>query len=185
MSSPAIDAGRPVHAADYPALLDLLGRSGVDVVSMVTGDSMGVTLPAGSRIRIRAINRDGLREGQVVTFATPAGLVTHRIVRRGHSRTARGFVLTRGDARILCDPPLHLDAIAGVATEYWDGVRWTPIPPAPAVAGRYRAIAALARIAPAIALEVNAGAALAINVAFFKAAQFGAAALGAVGHRPK
>src|SRR5260370_1181305 len=79
----------------------LLGRSGKIIESEISGSSMGSTLPAGRRIRIRPLLPDEYRPGQVVAFVSGNTILAHRIIFR-----SRQGALTRGDNRSLCDFPV-------------------------------------------------------------------------------
>jgi signal peptidase I len=74
--------------------------------SVVQGISMGRTLAPGSTIRIELAERPTYRVGDVVAFLAGRRLIVHRLVYRGNSRMARGFLLTRGDANLIPDAPV-------------------------------------------------------------------------------
>jgi hypothetical protein len=111
------------HTGDLLLALGmLLGRSGRIIESQISGTSMGSTLPAGSRIRIRRLRSETYGPGQVVAFVSGNAIFAHRIV-----FSCRHGVLTRGDNRSWCDFPLPSHAILGLVTEsYRDGV-WRPL----------------------------------------------------------
>jgi hypothetical protein len=105
------------------ALGVLLGHSRRTIESQISGTSMGSTLPAGSRIRIRLLPSESYRPGQVVAFVSGNAIFAHRIV-----FSCRQGVLTRGDNRPWCDFPLPWHAILGLVTESdRDGI-WRPLP---------------------------------------------------------
>lgn len=104
----------------------LLQRSGRTIESFVQGDSMGSTLPDGSRIRISRAEPSALRNGDIVACITDGFLSAHRLVYgAGEPAAARGFLITQGDAWILCDPPRHVSTLLGVVEECFIGGRWT------------------------------------------------------------
>lgn len=106
-------------------------RSTMDIVeSRISGHSMRSTLPAGSRIRIQCGNLDGAMSGTVVAFLGGSTLIAHRVVSRGRGPRARDFLLTRGDATIICDAPVQADRVLGVVTHVAIGDQWRPLPPA-------------------------------------------------------
>jgi hypothetical protein len=105
------------------ALGTLLGRSGKVIESQVIGNSMGSSLPSGSRIRIRRLAMEDYSAGQVVAFVAGGKLYGHRIV----YRSSHGF-LTRGDNHAWCDLPVHASSILGVIEEIVVDEKNTPIP---------------------------------------------------------
>jgi hypothetical protein len=94
------------------------------VHSTVQGSSMGTTLPAGSRIRIRSGHEGRWRDGEVIAFLAGSRVMAHRIVATGSSAASKDFLMTLGDNNWLCDPPVHRSAVIGhVETVTSDG-RW-------------------------------------------------------------
>lgn len=104
------------------AFAALLGRSGRIIESEISGTSMGNTLPAGCRIRIRLLRLGEYRPGQVVAFVSGDAIFAHRII----SCSGQG-ALTRGDSRSWCDLPLPWRAILGLVTERQVGGVWRPL----------------------------------------------------------
>lgn len=102
------------------AVVDLLRRAGAEVESTILGDSMGPTLPAGTRVRIRC-GTPPAEPGTIVAFFAGSRLVAHRVVRR--DRRGR-HVIPRGDARRLCDPPIPTASLVGAVIAWWDGTAW-------------------------------------------------------------
>ncbi|MGE0355026.1 MAG: S24/S26 family peptidase [Gemmatimonadales bacterium] len=112
---------RFVSPADVRTLASLLKRSGVELESMVRGPSMGTTLPHDSHILIRCAETTG-RPGEVIAFVAGAGLIAHRVVTRWS-----GHLITRGDAAVVCDPPVPLDAVLGPVTAWRTDGAWRPV----------------------------------------------------------
>jgi hypothetical protein len=104
------------------ALGALLGRSGKIIESEISGTSMGSTLPAGCRIRIRPLSLEQYRAGQVVAFVSGNAIFAHRIIFYN-----RQGALTRGDNHSLCDLPVPSRAILGVVTECLRDGKWCPL----------------------------------------------------------
>jgi hypothetical protein len=104
------------------ALGALLGRSGKIIEREISGTSMGSTLPAGSRIRIRLLPVEEYRPGQVVAFVSGNAIYAHRII-----FCNRQGALTRGDNHSLCDLPVPSRAILGVVTECRRDGKWCPL----------------------------------------------------------
>jgi len=76
---------------------------------VITGGSMGRTIPRGSVIYGEVVPTTQLRVGDVITYtpprgAGPRGLVTHRIARIGRDRDGRPVYRTRGDGNRSVDP---------------------------------------------------------------------------------
>jgi hypothetical protein len=133
------------------AIRRLWARPDSVISSTVTGSSMGVTIPEGAQIRIRPLrNPDELRKGGVIAFVEQNKVFAHRIVRRG-----RCGVLTRGDARTMCDRPIPPEAVIGEVTDYCKNGEWMPVSCKPAVIPRSRWKAAVATFLPSILLDIN------------------------------
>lgn len=128
-SPPAERSAPTVVDADDVVKLALRFREAVGTVeSFVTGHSMHSTLPAGSRIRIRCGDPGAVRRGAVVAFVGGSSLMAHRVVGRGRGTRSRQFLLTRGDATIICDAPIHTDDVLGVVTHVATGDQWQSLP---------------------------------------------------------
>lgn len=82
------------------------------------GASMEDAIPRGSRIRIRFSQR-AHRVGDIVAFMTGERIVVHRIV---HCTDRQ--LLTRGDAMLLPDPPIHSSTVLGEVNEVDSGTGW-------------------------------------------------------------
>ena len=149
------DSTRPTTPTQLFALASLLGRSEHDVEVEVRIDTMTPTFLPGDRARVRT-GRNGPRsEGSVVAFVDGAGVVPHRIVRRGVGPFARRYVVTRGDGCLLCDPPLALESVVGTVVAREDGGTWLPVPAPPERTGLRRFLHAVAAIPVVVALEVH------------------------------
>jgi hypothetical protein len=152
--------------APEAALARLAGwvaRSGAPLESTIAGPSMLPTLPPGAQVRIEAAPWG---PGDVIAFAAGRGLVAHRVVGQGRGARARAWVVTRGDARVLCDPPGRVAHVAGrvAAWRAPGSAAWEPVPPAPARTGvRGWAARTFARVLLA-ALEWHVWAARAVYV---------------------
>lgn len=118
---------RVVDPSEIRAVASLLKRSNEVIESRIVGASMGATMPAGTRIRIRCGDVSEWSIGAVVVFFTGRTLVGHRVVARGTGR-AKDYWVTRGDGTLLCDAPVHRDAILGVMTEWASEADWHPVP---------------------------------------------------------
>lgn len=144
--------------SEVSVLTDLLRRAGAVVECDVTGGSMAAAIPDGSTVRIRWKDADAASPGSVVALLSgSASLTVHRLVYRARSRRASGWVLTRGDANVFCDPPVGPSGLVGVV----DGVRvatestWRT-PPAFAARGGLRgAVCDAAAGAMRLALEIH------------------------------
>lgn len=88
----------PVLSVAALAVVALLWGQGYRVYAVRTG-SMAPTYPTGSVVIDAPVAGQTLAVGDVVTFRTAGGLVTHRL----HSRTPAGW-LTKGDANRTPDP---------------------------------------------------------------------------------
>ena len=81
------------------------------VESTVKGVSMGSGLPPESRIRIDMSHHQRFEIGAVVAFVGGNQVIVHRVVHNG-----RDHLLTRGDARLVPDPPVRQDQVLGPVT---------------------------------------------------------------------
>jgi hypothetical protein len=113
------------------ATLELLRRSGGEIESTVRGDSMGQTLPAGTRIRIACGPCADLADGAAIAVVAGDMMIGHRLVGRCRDRRGREALLIRGDATIVCDPPIAPALIVGQIMFREVGSDWQPVPPAP------------------------------------------------------
>ncbi len=132
------------------ALGTLLTRSGKIIESEVRGSSMGSAIPTGSRIRICPLAGSEYSVGQVVAFVAGNKLFAHRIV---HC-SSRG-VLTRGDAGILCDPPIPRESIVGAVTECFQDGEWRALKGRQPLALEKQRKADLAALLPRICMAIN------------------------------
>jgi signal peptidase len=73
---------------------------------VITGDSMGETIPRGSIVYARAVPVEDLHTGDVITYTPPGARrkVTHRIVWAGRGTDGVRAFQTRGDANAARDP---------------------------------------------------------------------------------
>ena len=152
---------RPATAHDVH-LVRMLLQTGKHVESVVSTASMGRALPIGSRIRIRRCGERSPSDGQIVAFLGGDRIVVHRVVYAGRRGAARGFLITRGDADWLCDPPVHMELVAGCVDEMSSDEQWRRVGPAQ-TPQRRRVLASLARALLAVALEVSPRAAAALG----------------------
>jgi hypothetical protein len=125
------------------------------------GTSMGQTIPAGARIRVRCGTEGACRVGDVVVFMDGAELISHRVVYRGHSRSARAFVVTRGDGLVMPDRPVSMTSIVGRVTAVHRQEGWEIIEPSESASGGgfRRGVRAVALAAVIVTLELNVPAA--------------------------
>jgi len=53
------------------------------------------------------------RAGEIIVFLGPETIIAHRLLRLHHP-AAPGKLMTKGDGRLILDPPLEPDAVVGV-----------------------------------------------------------------------
>ncbi len=136
-------------------LTELLRRSGRTVECAIEGDSMGSAIPDGATVRIRCDGGVGAADGTVVALLLGGALTVHRLVHRGRSSRARGWVVTEGDANLTCDAPVRESRIVGVVEAFRaSDEEWRPAarPARPATRG---AIAVAARSIVCLGLECH------------------------------
>ena len=157
----ALDArARPVPPPRTVA--PLLRAAGRKVESTVQGESMGATLAAGARILIRC--GAPVEPGMIVAFLAGESMVAHRLMHVVAARSG-GFLVTQGDARTLCDPPIDAGAVVGVVTAWrmTDEEPWRPTRDAPRRAPVAHATSAIVRALVRAALALDIRAALAVT----------------------
>jgi hypothetical protein len=116
-----IGEGRPavdlVEGETLAAVASLWRKTGRELRARFGGSSMEPALPPGTEVVLRC-GETGAR-GDVVAFLADGRLVVHRVV----ARAADGsWTLTRGDARVLPDPPiLDPEAVVGRVAGMWRG----------------------------------------------------------------
>jgi hypothetical protein len=116
------------HGLEDLARFRALSRKGGGIVhSTIHGSSMGSSLPAGSRIRIRSGSDDGWKAGDVIAFLAGSRVMAHRIAVCGRSAKANGFFITQGDNNWLCDPPVHRSAVIGSVEIAAGEGEWRPV----------------------------------------------------------
>jgi len=133
-----------------------LFRSGAlgEVISEVSGMSMGRAIPHGARIRI-APSAVPCRRGTVIAFVAAGRTVVHRI--RWQRRWGRGrhFVITQGDGMVLPDMPVERTAILGPVLAVDTGGEWRPVEAPPFRPRRERALSIVVFAAGAMLLEIH------------------------------
>jgi len=86
---------------------------GSELESVVRGGSMGSSLPAGARIRIVRNQTGRYAPGAIVAFLAGDALIAHRVVSNVVDRRGRTGVVTKGDAALICDPPIQSEIVIG------------------------------------------------------------------------
>ncbi len=124
----AVDALLQADPARITALLSRLRAPGRFVESTIQGMSMGRNLPPGSRIRIALVECERFTAGEVIAFLVGNRVVVHRVLFHPHNGSAAGFVLTRGDAPLVPDPPVPTCQILGPVTGVWVDGHWKDVP---------------------------------------------------------
>jgi hypothetical protein len=116
-----------IDQSELPGILAILKRTREGLVSTVHGGSMATTLPEGARVRLRFPDPSEIAEGQVVALAVNGRLIAHRVVHLGRSPQSKNYLVTCGDATLLCDVPVHIRSVVGIITERQIGEDWTPL----------------------------------------------------------
>lgn len=117
-----------------------------EVEAVVQGNSMGSSLPNGTRLRLSPVGKDAptVPLGSIVVHLAVNGrLVVHRVVAVGSSRRKVPFVITQGDSQVLCDMPVDVAELQGTVTAVCREGNWEP-PPLPAASSRALPARALA-----------------------------------------
>ena len=116
-----------------PALLRLLQRRSTEVECRIAGASMGRAIADGASVMVRLDGAAGARPGDVVAVLLGGdALSIHRLVHRGASPAARGYVITRGDGNLFCDAPQRAADCVGTVTAVraTRQAAWGPVPSA-------------------------------------------------------
>jgi hypothetical protein len=149
-ATPGLDPVRAVAAffREDPARI-LVVASGLRgphrrIESTVEGNSMGRTLPPGSRIRIELAERPSCERGDVVAFLARGKVVVHRVAHKGRRGAARGRLLTRGDAALIPDPAVDVGSVLGAVTVIDSDGGWMPPGDRPRRSLSARVVASLA-----------------------------------------
>lgn len=140
-------------------LASLLRGAGTELTSTVEGTSMGATIPHGAEIRIRC----GVeaRPGDVVGFLLEERLTAHRVMAVVRGLRRRRYLVTRGDAMTVCDPPIAVHDVLGAVTAVRVGDTWHDLaPPIPRRGWRGAAATTLDRgvaITASVSVRLAAG----------------------------
>ncbi len=116
---------RLANAREIIAIASLVGRHDRTIESTMVGQSMGQSLPAGSRVRIRLGAPAAV--GAVGVVAVDGILFAHRVVGQCRGRRGRSYVITRGDRTVLCDAPVQADCVIGIVEQCDAGSGWRPV----------------------------------------------------------
>jgi hypothetical protein len=108
------------------ALSSFLKDGTTEFGSSVRGRSMGKALPDGSRIHVRLVPQRDLRVGQVVAYVAADRMVVHRVVRLATWHEDQ-YLVTRGDATVVCDRPVLALSVVGVVTDHCTIDVWEPV----------------------------------------------------------
>ena len=92
--------------------------------STIRGNSMAPAIPAGSRLRVRALAGPICKPGDIAYYLSPSGFLVHRIVHQPRRRAAQAHLLTLGDNCLIPDPPVRMDRILGVVVAFHTGGEW-------------------------------------------------------------
>jgi hypothetical protein len=138
--------------------------------STVLGMSMGRTIPAGSRVRIELAPRPRLRPDEVVAFVAGPHVVVHRVVRLAR-RGTRGYLLTRGDAALVVDPPIDETRVLGRVITVHHQQAWVAPGPPPPVSASIRVVRGLVLQTTVALLRLHPRAAAAFVAALHRAAR--------------
>ena len=123
-------------SARLEAIAAIWKREARQLTARFGGSSMEPTIPSGAEVIFRC---GGIPEpGDITAFTDRGRIMVHRVVARS---PARDWLLTRGDASAIPDPPIREVAIIGTVLRVRLGDRWVEPPPAPASFQRRLALA--------------------------------------------
>jgi hypothetical protein len=110
----------------------MLRRAAAEVECIVQGSSMGTAIPDGASVRIRLDGGASAHpEAAVALLIGGDTFSVHRLIKRGRSPNARGFVITHGDGNIFCDAPHPEAELLGTVVAFRPAgqTEWGPVPP--------------------------------------------------------
>ena len=111
-------------------LASQLGEAQTDFESTIRGSSMAPAIPAGARLRVRLNGRESCQVGDVVFYLADGGVYTvHRVVYRARRASAKGHLLTEGDARFAPDPPVSPGQVLGTVVAMRVDGQWQALRP--------------------------------------------------------
>jgi hypothetical protein len=99
--------------------------------SVVSGSSMGRQLPDGAPIRIQLCRREAYEPGEIVAFLTDRHVAAHRVQTFHRRGRRRGILITRGDAHLAPDLPIHISSVLGRVVAVRTELGWSPPANAP------------------------------------------------------
>jgi hypothetical protein len=108
----------PLSPAELLAVADLWRRTGRAIEARFTGASMEPAIPSGSRLRLRC--GAAVAPGDVAAFVHDGHVFVHRVL-----AVAPPFLLARGDALVVPDPPLPLERVFARVEGVQRGGEWT------------------------------------------------------------
>jgi len=108
------------------AVADSLRGPGRCLESTVSGFSMGASLPPGSRIRIALLPTSRHEAGELIAYLFGDHVIVHRVLHCGRAGAARDYLVARGDATLVPDPPIELKQVLGPVTGVWSAGGWVP-----------------------------------------------------------
>lgn len=107
------------------ALLQETLQEGGQAILTVTSNSMSPLIRRGDEVMLMALARP-LQPGDIITFQTDAGLLTHRFW--GYVPEADPpLLLTRGDKPVVFDPPTPTAHVLGSVIQRQRHGRWLPL----------------------------------------------------------
>jgi hypothetical protein len=118
------------------AIATLWKREGRELTVRFGGSSMVPTIGPGAEVLLRC----GVcpAPGEIAAFTLGDRVIVHRVMARSSAGT---WVLTRGDASTIPDPPIPETAVIGTVVRVRQGDRFVEPSPAPASHGRRLALA--------------------------------------------
>ncbi|HSW22421.1 MAG TPA: hypothetical protein VLJ62_06620 [Burkholderiaceae bacterium] len=121
--------------------------------SVVSGGSMGASIPNGVRIRVAEGGQP--KRDQIIAFVSGGKTFVHRIRWCGHTGAARDWIITQGDAMRLPDLPVHANAVLGHVIAVEHGATWQAPTARQRLPRRDRALSLLLLVVCATLLEIH------------------------------
>lgn len=123
-----------LNSSELKAVAALWKKAGRELIARFDGSSMQPTIAPGTELVVRCT--DHFPVGDVVVYVFLDQVVVHRLIAR-----RRGWLLTRGDAHTIPDPPItDPEVLIGTVTGIRRAHGFEAVPPGPRSIARAAAV---------------------------------------------
>lgn len=86
-------------------------------MAAITSESMWPELKKGDLVLIKGVkNKEDVKIGDIIVYRNQKGFTIHRVI-----QISNDFIITKGDANNISDPPVNYSEIIGKAVSYGGG----------------------------------------------------------------